>query len=100
MTQVVNGLTEKTEMGALMAVMYLLKHPDHYTDHTFKPCFWKSFITEVGWTAGVELTNKEIEAKDQVVIDKKEDEYISFTRHKRACNNRGIQIIKDGVQST
>ena len=30
-----------------MASMYLLKHPDHYTSHQFRVCFWKSYVYEV-----------------------------------------------------
>ena len=30
-----------------MAAMYLLKHPDHYTSHKFRACYWKGYIYEV-----------------------------------------------------
>ena len=27
--------------------MYLLKHPDHYTNFEFRTCFWKGYVSEV-----------------------------------------------------
>ena len=35
LTQIVNNLTSKMEIGGPMASMYLLKNPDHYTNHNF-----------------------------------------------------------------
>ena len=35
LTQIVNNLTSKMEIGGPMASMYLLKNPDHYTNHKF-----------------------------------------------------------------
>jgi hypothetical protein len=46
MMKVVNLLSAKMEMGAPMICMYLLDNPDHYTDHTFVPFYWQSFVTE------------------------------------------------------
>jgi hypothetical protein len=36
LTQIVNSLTARIEVGGPMASLYLLKNPDHYTSHTFK----------------------------------------------------------------
>jgi hypothetical protein len=47
MSKVVNLLSTKMEMGAPMICMYLLGNPDHYTDHTFIPFYWQSFVSEV-----------------------------------------------------
>jgi hypothetical protein len=44
--KIVNALSIKTEMGAPMVCMYLLGNPDHYTNHTFIPFFWYSFVVE------------------------------------------------------
>ncbi|KDR70819.1 hypothetical protein GALMADRAFT_46254, partial [Galerina marginata CBS 339.88] len=44
LTRIVNSLTVKMEIGAPMASMYLLGNPDHYTDHIFKPFYWKNYI--------------------------------------------------------
>jgi hypothetical protein len=46
MTKIVNMISAKMEMGAPMISMYLLGNPDHYTDHSFVPFFWQSYITE------------------------------------------------------
>ncbi|KAH7903670.1 hypothetical protein BJ138DRAFT_972909, partial [Hygrophoropsis aurantiaca] len=46
MTQIVNSLTSKMEIGAPMASLYLLGNPDHYTSHSFVPFYWKSFVYE------------------------------------------------------
>ncbi|KAH7905862.1 hypothetical protein BJ138DRAFT_1017128, partial [Hygrophoropsis aurantiaca] len=47
MTQIVNSLTSKMEIGAPMASLYLLGNPDHYTSHAFVPFYWKSYVSEV-----------------------------------------------------
>ncbi|PBK87469.1 hypothetical protein ARMGADRAFT_907344, partial [Armillaria gallica] len=44
MGKIVNLLAVKLELGAPMLSMYLLGHPDHYTDHQFVPFYWKSFV--------------------------------------------------------
>ena len=44
--KIVNALSTKTEMGAPMVCMYLLGNPDHYTNHTFVPFFWYTFVLE------------------------------------------------------
>ena len=46
-TQIVNSLTAKMEIGGPMASLYLLGNPDHYTDHDFVVFYWKSYVTEV-----------------------------------------------------
>ncbi|KAF5330095.1 hypothetical protein D9758_018667 [Tetrapyrgos nigripes] len=45
-TQVVNLLSVKMELGAPMIAMYLLDKPDHYTSHEFKSFYWKDFVNE------------------------------------------------------
>jgi hypothetical protein len=44
LTQVVNSLTSKLEIGGPMAAMYLLGNPDHYTSHKFRPFYWPTFV--------------------------------------------------------
>src|SRR5580704_15354235 len=46
-TQVVNSLTGKLEIGGPMACLYGLGHPDHYTNVQFKTFYWRSFVREV-----------------------------------------------------
>lgn len=45
--KIVNLLAVKLELGAPMLAMYLLGHPDHYTDHKFIPFYWKTFVNDV-----------------------------------------------------
>ncbi len=47
MTQMVNVLGAKTELGSPMICSYLLNLPDHYTNHKFVTFYWKSFVSEV-----------------------------------------------------
>ena len=44
LTQIVNNLTSKLEIGGPMASMYLLKNPDHYTNHIFRTFYWPNFV--------------------------------------------------------
>ncbi|KAK0501944.1 hypothetical protein EDD18DRAFT_1065185, partial [Armillaria luteobubalina] len=44
--RIVNLLAVKLEMGAPMLAMYLMGHPDHYTDHKFKSLYWRSYVIE------------------------------------------------------
>jgi hypothetical protein len=46
MSEVVNSLSAKMEMGAVIISMYLLGNPDYYTNHRFVPFYWQSFATE------------------------------------------------------
>ncbi|KDR74560.1 hypothetical protein GALMADRAFT_71038 [Galerina marginata CBS 339.88] len=45
-TQTVNSLTAKMEIGGPMAALYLLENPDHYTSHKFIPVYWKNYVRE------------------------------------------------------
>ncbi len=64
--KIVNLLAVKLELGAPMLAMYLLGHPDHYTDHKFIPFYWKTFVNDVRnyWT----LPDEEPEGSDNVII--------------------------------
>ena len=44
LTQIVNNLTSKLEIGGTVASMYLLKNPDHYTSHQFRTFYWPSYV--------------------------------------------------------
>ncbi|KAF8135526.1 hypothetical protein EV363DRAFT_1396025 [Boletus edulis] len=46
MTQIVNSLILKLEIGAPFSALYLLQHPDHYTSHKFISFYWASFVHE------------------------------------------------------
>ncbi|KAF8126869.1 hypothetical protein K438DRAFT_1646889 [Mycena galopus ATCC 62051] len=45
--QMVNSLTSKLQIGSPMAALYLLDNPDHYTNCTFKLCWWRSYVAAV-----------------------------------------------------
>jgi len=47
MTKIVNSLSVKMEIGALMACMYLLQNPDHYTNYKFVTFYWQSYVQNV-----------------------------------------------------
>src|SRR6202050_1154683 len=44
LTQIVNNLTSKMEIGGPMPSRYLLKNPDHYTSHKFQTFYWPNFV--------------------------------------------------------
>ena len=46
LTQIVNSLTAKMEIGAPMAAMYLIGNPDHYTDHKLCGFYWRAYVCE------------------------------------------------------
>ncbi|KAH7907842.1 hypothetical protein BJ138DRAFT_1013894, partial [Hygrophoropsis aurantiaca] len=66
MTQIVNSLTSKMEIGAPMASLYLLENPDHYTSHEFIPIFWKSYVSEVRRFWDTEANKQQVE--DNLVL--------------------------------
>lgn len=76
LTQIVNSLTSKLEIGAPMASMYLLKNPDHYTDHKFRPFYWKSYVQEARkpWQVEVEHTKQ-----DKIIINKSKGRFVGLS---------------------
>ncbi|KAK0224281.1 hypothetical protein IW262DRAFT_1268792, partial [Armillaria fumosa] len=46
MTQMVNVLGAKTELGSPMICSYLLGFPDHYMNKRFSTFYWKSFVAD------------------------------------------------------
>ena len=45
-TKMVINISAKLVMGSPMICMYLLKNPDHYTNHQFAPFYWKNYVVE------------------------------------------------------
>lgn len=83
MTQVVNALTSKLEMGGPMAAMYLIGNPDHYTGHSFVRCYWKSYTR---WVMRQWVPAEELEVQedcdldpDRVLLRKKDSKYIEYS---------------------
>jgi hypothetical protein len=83
LTQVVNALTAKMEVGGPMASLYLLKNPDHYASHSFKPFYWKSYVRDVwsAWSVSPqdEQSDEILLLPENVIIDKQDDEYIGIS---------------------
>ena len=79
-TQMVNSLTAKSEIGAPMAAMYLLGNPDHYTSHDFVPFYWKSFVHHIFFDPETD-NNVENSTKgsEKVVIQKKAGKYVAYS---------------------
>ena len=79
-TQMVNSLTAKSEIGAPMAAMYLLGNPDHYTSHDFVPFYWKSFIHHIFFDRE---SNNDVEdltkGSEKVVIQNKAGKYVAYS---------------------
>src|SRR6266436_873786 len=78
-TQTVNCLTAKMEIGGPMASLYLLGNPDHYTSHEFVPVYWKNYVREVlkSWRSEEDL--EEIIPEKLVLQKSKEGKYIGFS---------------------
>jgi hypothetical protein len=66
-TQMVNSLTSKMEIGSPMASLYLLENPGHYTGHKFVTFYWKDFIREI---QNVWNFNNDKENSAKVILNK------------------------------
>jgi hypothetical protein len=77
-TQIINSLTSKMEIGGPMASLYLLGNPDHYTSHDFVTVYWKNFVREAmkPWRTSEDTKDNDLE---QVVVQKVADEYVGFS---------------------
>jgi hypothetical protein len=76
MTQMVNSLTAKMEIGAPMASLYLLGNPDHYSSHRFVPFYWKIFVGIVQ-----KCWNGEVEGgwEERVVVTKSKEKIVGVS---------------------
>ncbi|KAI0757500.1 hypothetical protein C8Q80DRAFT_1079729, partial [Daedaleopsis nitida] len=72
-TKIVNALTATSDIGGPMVLMYLLKHPDHYTSHRFRMCFWKGYIYEV-MKAWPDSSAIGVEGDSKVMLGKRTDD--------------------------
>ena len=82
MTRIVNSLSAKMEIGSPMACMYLLGNPDHYTDHTFVPFYWQTFVREARkpWEQKrVDLDTSVVEHPEKLTIFKCKDRIVGFS---------------------
>jgi len=78
-TQTVNCLTAKMEIGGPMASLYLLGNPDHYTSHKFVPVYWKNYVREVlkSWRSEEDL--EEIIPEKLVLQKSEQGQYVGFS---------------------
>ncbi|KAF8240473.1 hypothetical protein L208DRAFT_1060869, partial [Tricholoma matsutake] len=72
MTKIINSLSAKMEIGSPMACMYLLGNPDHYTNYSFIPFYWKSF-------KAIEDHDLEVEQHEKVAIFKHKGHVIGLS---------------------
>ena len=85
MTRIVNSLSAKMEIGSPMACMYLLGNPDHYTNHTFVPFYWQSFVREARkpWEQKPECEdlelNTDLEPPEKLTIFKCRGRVVGFS---------------------
>ncbi|KAJ7304795.1 hypothetical protein DFH08DRAFT_918689 [Mycena albidolilacea] len=63
-------------IGSPMASLYLLKHPDHYTNHKFKPFWWKSYPVVAAQPGEAEIN---ADVADQLVLMKTKDCFVGAT---------------------
>lgn len=80
LTQIVNSLTAKMEIGAPMAAMYLLNNPDHYTDHKFRTFYWRSYVFEARkpWAAE-DLGLDDQRCHEKLMINKRQGKIVGLT---------------------
>ena len=82
-TQVVNALTAKSEIGGPMASLYVLGNPDHYTNYTFIPFYWRSYVKEVlnAWTQEDSVQAPDLDTvRDNVVINKNRGQFVGLSK--------------------
>jgi hypothetical protein len=78
-TQIINSLTAKIEIGGPMATLYLLGNPDHYVSHKFVTFYWKNYVREVmkAWKSEEEM---DIDKPEKVVvIQERKNKYVGFS---------------------
>ncbi|KAF9455684.1 hypothetical protein BDZ94DRAFT_1118838, partial [Collybia nuda] len=63
------------EIGSPMASLYLLGNPDHYTSHTFKIFWWKSYVSKVKeYWEDSEMDDDNM--MDDVILSRYKEDYI------------------------
>src|SRR6201987_2870563 len=70
-TQIMNSLTAKSEIGGPMASMYLLGNPDHYTSHKFVVFYWKSYVNNILNQANPSSDSSQTDEK--VIVQRQKD---------------------------
>src|SRR6202020_259932 len=78
-TQIINSLTSKMEIGSPMASLYLLNNPDHYTSHKFITVYWKGYVREAMNAFQCIKDQDEDITKEKVVLQKSQNGYVGLT---------------------
>jgi len=82
LTQIVNNLTSKMEIGGPMASMYLLGNPDHYTGHLFQTFYWPNYVhaSRFAWHGDSECYDDDqmvlLKIKGKIVDRTKAQDYV------------------------
>ncbi len=79
--KIVNSLIARSEIGGPMASMYLLKHKDHYTSHTFIPFYWNTYVREAMKVWPALAVDQKDGKTDKIKIDKKENVFIALNKY-------------------
>lgn len=79
---IVNALTAKMEIGGPMASLYILGHPDHYTNHSFVLFYWENFIRSAlrDWNDDfTDLLKGDLD-NDKVMLNKQQDKLVGISK--------------------
>ncbi|EAU85037.2 hypothetical protein CC1G_04133 [Coprinopsis cinerea okayama7 len=77
MTKIVNLVSAKMELGAPMIALYLMGNPDHYTDHTFVPLYWTSYVNQV--KSAFPDEQDRMVGHDKVAVIKQQGRYVQLS---------------------
>ena len=74
----VNALMAKLEIGSLMASMYLLGNPDHYTSHEFVNFYWRTFVREACSVFSTPLEEID-DIVEKVMLNKSKGKFVALS---------------------
>ncbi|THU92645.1 hypothetical protein K435DRAFT_671782, partial [Dendrothele bispora CBS 962.96] len=79
-TQIVNLLSVKMELGSPMICFYLLNNPDHYASHKFRPFYWSNYVVEARKYWNNQETEQEtLKSNDKVILIRKKGKIIGLS---------------------
>lgn len=81
-SHIVNALTAEMEIGGPMASLYILGHPDHYTNHSFVLFYWENFIRSAlrNWNDDfTDLLKGDLD-DDKVMLNKQQDKLVGISK--------------------
>lgn len=84
-TSIVNSLTANMEIGGPMASLYLLGHPDHYTNYKFRAFYWRPYVNHI-WhqhkrrsEANNGSHDEDDKEEDKIILLKLHSEYVGYS---------------------